>query len=163
MRQNSTYSYSWILIIALAIFMNHAFALGPKIGKQDTTNYFLNSKKAKKKNPLSFSLPPTKAGSTSSMKFYIAKPDDKLLSNVEVYPNPIVDQINLKYIISRNSNVSVKLMDILGNNVATIFSQRVEPGEQTINYPINNKISRGFYFIRVVAGTEFVIKRISVL
>ncbi|MDB5109071.1 MAG: hypothetical protein JWR67_185, partial [Mucilaginibacter sp.] len=93
----------------------------------------------------------------------VARPDDKLLSNVEVYPNPITDQINLKYIISRNSNVSIKMMDVLGNNIITLFSQRVEPGEQTFSYALNNKLSRGFYFIRVVAGTEFVIRRISVL
>ncbi|MDF2435060.1 MAG: hypothetical protein JWP44_4691, partial [Mucilaginibacter sp.] len=58
---------------------------------------------------------------------------------------------------------SIKMMDVLGNNVVTLFSQRVEPGEQTFSYPISNKISKGFYFIRVIAGTELVIRRVSIL
>jgi len=53
-------------------------------------------------------------------------------------------------------------MDILGNEV---FSKTtiVEPGERIYTYPISSKISKGFYFIRVGAGTELVIKRISIL
>jgi hypothetical protein len=163
MRRSFTFTYSCTLIIALAIGMNGVFAAGPQAVKQDTINYFLNSKKPKKKGPLSFSFPPVAPGVTSVLKVNAVRSDDKLLSSVEVYPNPITDQVNLKYIISRNTNVSIKMMDVLGNNIITMFSQRVEPGVQTLNYPLNNKLSRGFYFIRVVAGTEFVIKRISVL
>jgi hypothetical protein len=162
MRKHLTYPYSWILIIALAVSMDSAFVFGSQLPARDTLNYFLNSKKARKKSPISFALPPIKPTVTSSIKTPV-RSDDKLLTSVEVYPNPITDQINLKYVISRNSNVSIKMMDVLGNNVITLFSQRVEPGEQTFSYYLNNKLSRGFYFIRVVAGTEFVIRRISVL
>jgi hypothetical protein len=152
-----------MMIIAVAILVNYAFTPGPYTSKQDTTNYFLNSKNKKKKSPLTFSLPPIKPGVTSILKVNVARPDDKLLSGVEVYPNPVTDQINLKYSVSRNSTVSIKMMDVLGNNVVTLFSQRVEPGEQTFSYPISNKISKGFYFIRVIAGTELVIRRVSIL
>jgi len=89
--------------------------------------------------------------------------DDKLLTDVQVYPNPVTDQINIKYVLSRNALVTVKVMDVLGNEVITLVSQRIGSGEQSFTYPISNKLSRGFYFIRVVAGTESVIKRISVL
>jgi hypothetical protein len=164
MKQNSTYTFSWLLIIALAVSVNCAFALGPHIAKKDTINYFLGSKKPKKKSLLTLSLPPVRPGAISETKANVTHQDDKLLSHVEVYPNPVTDQINLKYSVSRNSTVSVKLMDVLGNNVVTMFSQRVEPGEQTFTYAINStKITRGFYFIRVVAGTEFVIRRVSIL
>ncbi|GAB2975668.1 hypothetical protein GCM10027049_07870 [Mucilaginibacter puniceus] len=101
--------------------------------------------------------PPIKVNST------ITRQDDKLIHNVQVYPTQIVDQITLKYSISRNSNVSVKMTDILGNEVATLCSGRFEPGAQSCNYYLNNKISKGFYFIRVAAGTELVIRRISIL
>jgi hypothetical protein len=165
MRQNSTYTFSRILIIALAVCLNYAFASGPSASKKDTIKYYLGSKSPKKKSPLTFSLPPIKPGVISSARVTVAQPGDKLLSNVEVFPNPITDQINLKYMVSRNSTVTVKLMDVLGNNVATLSSKAVEPGEQTLPpYSIkNNNISRGFYFIRVVAGTEVVIKRVSIL
>jgi len=164
MRQNSTYNYSWITFIALAIFMNFAFAQNVSVSKSDTS--FLHKSKNKIsyfKNGLHLTLPPIKPAVTSNIKLSVSKADDKLLSNVQVYPNPVTDQINLKYNLSRNSNVTIKIMDVLGNEIITLFSQHVDSGEQKYTYIINNKLSNGFYFVRIVAGTESVIKRISVL
>ncbi|RYE14058.1 MAG: T9SS type A sorting domain-containing protein, partial [Sphingobacteriales bacterium] len=73
------------------------------------------------------------------------------------------DQLNLKYAVSRNTNVTIKIVDVLGNDLLTIFSQRVETGDQKFTYMLNNKLSRGFYFVRIIAGTESTIKRLSVL
>jgi len=112
---------------------------------------------------LPFALPPIKPGVTSYVKFNVVKQDDKLLYDVEISPNPVTDQLNLRYMLSRNSNVSIKIMDVLGNDILTVFQQRVDLGEQKFTYSLNNKITRGFYFVRIVAGTESVIKRISVL
>jgi len=166
MRQNSTFTFSWIFIIALAIFMNVAFASGFGQAQTDTSYLrFLRSKSTKTafKNSLHLVLPPLKPAVISTTKVTVAKPDDKLLTNVQVFPNPVTDQINLKYELSRSSNITIKILDVLGNDIATPFSQRVEAGEHNFPYPVNNKLTRGFYFVRVVAGTESVIKRISVL
>jgi hypothetical protein len=162
MRRKFTSTFSWILIIAMAISLNCGLASALAAQQHDTISYSPFKKKVKK-SPLNFSLPPIKPGVISSTRVVVARPDDKLLSNVEVYPNPITDQINMKYNISRNSNVTIKMVDVLGNNVMTLFSQRVEPGEQVLNRAVSAKLNRGFYFIRVVAGTESIIKRISVL
>ena len=162
MRRKFTFIYSWILLIVLSVSVDSSALSAPQY-KQDTTSYLFGSKKVKKKNPLSLSMPPIRAGVVSTQKANVIVNSDKILTSVEVYPNPIVDQINLKYIVSRNTNVSIKIVDVLGNNIVTLFSQRVEPGEQTFSYALNNKLTRGFYFVRVVAGTEFVIRRISVL
>jgi hypothetical protein len=162
MRRNFTY-YSWLLCIATAIFMNFAFAYGQSFSK-DTTFYHKKTRKTSYlKNGLPFSLPPLKPGETSYVKVNIPKADDKLLNDVEVFPNPATDQLNFKYTLSRNSSVSIKIMDVLGNEVLTVFQERVDLGEQKLNYPLNNKLTRGFYFVRIVAGTESVIKRISIL
>ena len=169
MRRKFTYTYSFTILVAAAIWMSFAFTPYLPIAKKDTTPSFI-AKKPKKKSFLNISIslpafikspsssnPPIKVNST------VARQDDKLIHNVQIYPTQITDQINLKYSISRNSNVSVKMMDILGNEVATLCSGRFEPGAQSCNYYLNSKISKGFYFIRVVAGTESVIKRISIL
>lgn len=89
--------------------------------------------------------------------------NEKLLSNVKVFPNQISDQINLSFKLNKDTNVSIKVMDALGNEVTTLFSQRVAAGEQTNSFNIANKLNQGFYFIRVVAGTETIVKRIEVL
>jgi hypothetical protein len=162
MRRLFTYTCLCIVIIALAVPTNiaHSFAAPPQ--QRDTAYNFFPKKKTKK-SPLSFTLPPIKAGAISNIKLNVPKPDDKLLSSVEVYPNPITDQINLRYVVSKNTNVTIKMVDVLGNDVLTLFSRRVDPGEQIGSFPIAKTMNKGFYFIRVIAGTESVIKRISIL
>ena len=163
MRRIYTNYCSWKICIAIALFMNFAFAYGGPVIK-DTI--YLHSKKTKAKsylkNGLPFSLPPVKPGVTSYVKFTVNHQDDKLLSDVEVGPTPVTNQINFKYVVSRNTNVSIKIMDVLGNDLLNVFQQRVDLGEQKLSYSISNKLSRGFYFVKIVAGTESVIKRISI-
>jgi len=167
MRQNSTFKKSGVIIIAIAIFMSFAFSDAMSYQKTDTSILRLLKPHPNKtvlfKNNLHLVLPPIRPAVISTTKVSVARSDDKLLSNVSVYPNPVTDQINLKYDISRASNVTIKVVDVLGNELVTIYNQRTEPGERTFTYLLNNKLSKGFYFLRVVAGTESVIKRISVL
>lgn len=91
-----------------------------------------------------------------------AKPE-KILTVLKVYPNPVDDQINLILRLDRESNLSVKIMDLLGNEVVTLSNERIQSGEQTKNYTIPNRLNTGIYFLKIMAGTETVVKRISVL
>ena len=54
-------------------------------------------------------------------------------------------------------------MDALGNEVMTLLNQQLDSGNQSHVFETHNKLSKGYYFIRVAAGTETVVKRISVL
>lgn len=89
--------------------------------------------------------------------------NEKLLSNVKVFPNQISDQLSLSFKLNKDSNVSIKVMDALGNEVTTLLSQRLSAGEQSNTFNLGSKLNQGFYFIRVVAGTETIVKRIEVL
>jgi len=89
--------------------------------------------------------------------------NEKLLSSVKVFPNPVADQISLSYRLSKQSSVSIKVMDALGNEVMTLLNQDLDAGPQSHAFDTSNKLTNGFYFIRVSAGTETVVKRISVL
>jgi hypothetical protein len=167
MRKSFTKIYSRTLL--LAITMCISFTMANAIGRQktDTTYAHIQRLNKKDKNYLKTSLRvslPLKPYVIPGSKPIVSAFDDKLLSNVQVYPNPVTDQINVKYSLSRNSNVSIKIMDVLGNEVVTLFSRRVEPGSD-LKYSGNlgNKLQSGFYFVRVVVGTESVIKRISIL
>ncbi|WP_285058607.1 T9SS type A sorting domain-containing protein [Pedobacter ginsengisoli] len=88
---------------------------------------------------------------------------EKILTVLKVYPNPVDDQINLILRLDRESNLSVKVMDLLGNEVVTLSNERIQSGEQTKNYTIPNRLNTGIYFLKIVAGAETVVKRISVL
>ena len=167
MRQNYTYKFSWVLLIAGAISINFAFSERSVQQKVDTSTIqktkLTTTKSSYLRSGLHLALPPLKPAATSSQKLSVVRPDDKLLTDVQVFPNPVSDQVTIKYTLSRNAIVTVKVMDVLGNEVITLIYQRNESGEQSFTYPLASKLQRGFYFVRVVAGTETVIKRISVL
>jgi hypothetical protein len=88
---------------------------------------------------------------------------EKILTVVKVYPNPVDDQINLILRMDRESNLSVKIMDLLGNEVVTLSNERIPSGEQTKSYTIPNRLNSGIYFLKIMSGSETVVKRISVL
>lgn len=93
----------------------------------------------------------------------IEKDDNKILNNVKVYPNPVTDLLNLTFLVNKDSNVTIMIMDVLGNEVATLFSERLSAGQQIQSFNIASKLTSGFYFVRLIVGNETVIKRISVL
>lgn len=88
---------------------------------------------------------------------------EKILTVLKVYPNPVDDQINLILRMDRESNLSVKIMDLLGNEIVTLSNERVPAGEQTKSYTIPNRLNSGIYFLKIMSGTETIVKRISVL
>ena len=100
----------------------------------------------------------------SSAKASSAAPKpEKLLYVLKVYPNPVDDQINIILRVDRESNLSVKIMDLLGNEVVTLSNERIPAGERIKNYTIPSRLNAGIYFLKISAGTETVVKRISVL
>lgn len=89
--------------------------------------------------------------------------EEKVLTDVKIYPNPVGEHLNLNYSVSKEVNMTIKVMDFLGNEVTTLLSQRVRVGEQTNTFNIRAKLNSGMYFIRFIAGNETIVKRISVL
>lgn len=159
--------YFWFFLIALAGFPAMMHAHEKNAAPADTTHLkFKENNKPDKssylKNGISVALPPLKPVAT--VKATVDKPvSDKLLTDVEVFPNPVSDQLNLTYTVNKNASVTIKIMDVLGNEVTTLLSQRVDAGPQKKTFSLSNKLSSGFYFLRLVVGTESVIKRISIL
>jgi hypothetical protein len=89
--------------------------------------------------------------------------NEKVLSNVKVYPNPVSDQLNVSFHVSKDAIMTVKMMDFLGNDLGILGTQRIVQGDQTASFNIGSKFNSGLYFIRFVVGNETVIKRISIL
>ena len=166
MRRKFTRKYALIVLIVATILLNFAMFNNFAYSQTDSTYERLFKSKTGKnvpRNPLHLVLPPLKPAVISTQKISVYKSDDKLLNNVQVYPNPVVDMINVKYELSRYSLVTIKIVDVLGNDIKTIFNQRLEPGDKVLNYALSDKLNHGFYFVRIVAGNESVIRRISVL
>ncbi|MGJ1196194.1 T9SS type A sorting domain-containing protein [Sphingobacterium spiritivorum] len=98
----------------------------------------------------------------SAAKIFSSAESDKLINNVKVFYNPIAEQVTVSFKLGKQNAVSIKVMDALGNEVLGLMNNTLDAGNQNLAFETNGKLSSGFYFVRVVAGTETVIKRISV-
>lgn len=103
------------------------------------------------------------AYSGTSTKAATVASKDKLLTIVKIYPNPVQDQLNIILSLNKDTQVTIKIIDLLGNEVVTLANERLNSGEQTKSYAIPSRLNAGIYFLRVLAGSEYQVKRISVL
>lgn len=78
-----------------------------------------------------------------------AIPTDYSLS--QNYPNPFNPSTTIKFGIPEAANVSVKIFNLLGQEVATLVNNNLEAGYHIINFNASNMIS-GMYFYRIQAN-----------
>jgi hypothetical protein len=88
---------------------------------------------------------------------------EKSFSIVKIYPNPVDNQINIMLSLNKDAQVVYKIIDLLGNEVLTLANEHLSAGDQTRSFSIPNRLNPGIYFLRILAGGESQIKRISVL
>ncbi|MGO1521038.1 MAG: T9SS type A sorting domain-containing protein [Sphingobacterium sp.] len=88
--------------------------------------------------------------------------NQKLINNVKVFYNPVSDEIAINFKLNKTNTVTIKVMDALGNEVLNLHNGSLEAGMQNLSFDTQQKLSEGFYFVRVSSGTETIVKRISV-
>ena len=67
------------------------------------------------------------------------------------YPNPFNPSTMITYSIPQRSTVSLKVFDVLGNEVATLVDEISSPGEFYIEFA-GNELTSGIYFYKLIAG-----------
>ena len=67
------------------------------------------------------------------------------------YPNPFNPTTNIEYQIPNREFVTLKVYDVLGNEVATLVNEEKPGGSYTIKFD-GSKLSSGVYFYRLQAG-----------
>lgn len=82
--------------------------------------------------------------------------------NVNVFPNPVSDHINLTYILDTKSNVSVKLIDIKGQKIADLLNEVQPSGTQSITKRLPEGLGKGIYFLEANFNNDQVVKKILV-
>jgi hypothetical protein len=108
--------------------------------------------------PNIFNYPPTNNAPTGSS----AIKTGKILTVLKVYPNPVSDQINISLRLEREVMLSIKITDLLLNDVVKLANERAPAGEQTKTYTIPNKLNPGLYVLKIEAGGEPKTIKISV-
>jgi uncharacterized repeat protein (TIGR01451 family) len=69
------------------------------------------------------------------------------------YPNPFSRSTRIQYEVPANADVSLRLFDVTGREVQTIFSGKQAAGVYNIDYNTNN-LQSGVYFCQLVAITN---------
>ncbi len=80
------------------------------------------------------------------------------------YPNPFNPNTIIKYSLNSRQFVSLKVFDLLGNEVATLVDEYKSPGEYNAQFSINNyRMSSGFYYYQLRAGNFTESKKMMLL
>ena len=67
------------------------------------------------------------------------------------YPNPFNPITNIEYRLPNREFVTLKIYDVLGNEVATLVNEEKPAGSYSVEFN-GNKLSSGIYFYRLKAG-----------
>ena len=83
---------------------------------------------------------------------------------VQNYPNPFNPSTVINYQISSNSLVTLKVFDILGNQVAELVNEYKDAGSYNIQFSTNSfKLSSGTYFYELRAGDFVNVKKMLLM
>jgi hypothetical protein len=78
------------------------------------------------------------------------------------YPNPFNPVTNIKYQITNNRFVTLRLYDILGKEVAVLVNEKQAPGEYEVNFDAGS-LPSGVYFYKLTAGDFSEIKKMILI
>ncbi len=72
------------------------------------------------------------------------------VSNLTVYPNPFINDLNLHYTLSQTGYISIEIHNILGETVAEILPSTTlqEAGKHSIHYQAS-ELASGIYFLEI--------------
>ncbi|WP_337865214.1 T9SS type A sorting domain-containing protein [Ignavibacterium sp.] len=78
------------------------------------------------------------------------------------YPNPFNPSTNIKYSIAERSNVTIKVYDMLGSEVATLVNQVQDAGTHNVVFNASN-LASGMYVYTITAGNFTATKKMMLL
>ena len=78
------------------------------------------------------------------------------------YPNPFNPSTSIRFEVSNNKFVSLKVYDVLGNKVATLVNEEMAPGSYSVTFDAI-RLSSGIYFYTLQAGSFWETKKMILL
>ncbi|MGY8989186.1 MAG: M43 family zinc metalloprotease [Flavobacteriales bacterium] len=68
---------------------------------------------------------------------------------LSVYPNPTNNNVNVIFELEKNTNIEVRMYNVLGSEVATLISNEMEEGYHSVHLNLDD-IEEGLYFISII-------------
>lgn len=78
------------------------------------------------------------------------------------YPNPFNAETTIKFALSQQSKVTLKLFDILGREVAPLVDEELHAGEHNVVFDAQH-LTSGIYFYHIRAGEFSRIRKLAIL
>ena len=78
------------------------------------------------------------------------------------YPNPFNPSTNIEYKIPEKEFVTLKVYDVLGNEIKTLVNEEKPAGRYTVNFSASN-LASGVYYYRISAGNFTNIKKMILM
>ncbi len=89
-------------------------------------------------------------------------PDEFVLD--QNYPNPFNPETVISYKIPVSGHVSLKVVDVLGREVATLVDELKNPGTYNSHFSVlNSSLSTGIYFYKLTAGNYMAVRKMILL
>jgi aminopeptidase N len=98
------------------------------------------------------------------LKFAISDKDQLPLEYIleQNYPNPFNSTTNIVYRLRRQGNVTLKIYDVLGREIATLVNARQAPGVYNYQWKPRN-VASGIYFYHLIIGNIYLQKKMVLL
>jgi len=83
-------------------------------------------------------------------------------SNLEVYPNPVENQLTVGFNLGSANKVSIRIIDETGRTFKTLMSsKKLDAGNYSYTFSANeNTIKPGLYYLQVASGNDLFTKKI---
>lgn len=78
------------------------------------------------------------------------------------FPNPFNPVTSIKFSIPNNNFVTLKVYDILGNEIVTLINKNLRQGEYKVDFNASN-YSSGIYVYKIIAGNFSETKRMTLV
>jgi len=95
---------------------------------------------------------------------FVGLSEDKTGFAIELstcFPNPASTTTNMNLTLQRNTNVSISLVNILGQSIKEFPSRNLSAGNNPITIDVSD-LNSGIYYCSVKAGDERITKKIIV-
>ena len=80
----------------------------------------------------------------------------------DAYPNPFNPVTNISYSLPIASEISIKIFDIQGREVSTLYNNIQEAGTHKLVWDASN-FSSGIYFVRMSGGSYSGMKKLMLI
>lgn len=78
------------------------------------------------------------------------------------YPNPFNPATSIEYTVPSSEYVSLKVYDVLGNEITTLVNEQKNGGTYKVNFNANN-LANGLYIYKIQAGSFTQVKKMILL